>query len=674
MATAENKVLKPRDPSMRSEDDWPQIFLSNAEIVDSKHGQIANLLEADTKTPVTVTGRLGNLRKDQLHLLLNPSSTSPKIEISNVTRYAYGQFDDGAYAIWALGQAGWFEIRPGKSYKPMYDHMVEAVDLFYFLKDTHGSSDGEHHSAKKLFAMYAKDHSHRAKTPTAAAELMYKHRFFLAKAMAKEDREQKMSYWTTTPLHTHLKEKFPEMFITSPKPRPRTASVRSGSASVANGRTVRTRSVRSASQKDDNVDNVSTTSSRRRAAQLAMPTDDEIDARARMIWKQMLSFGGNLYNNGRTSQPQASTVAEFASNLWMAFNFETKDDAADYMMAIASRLINFMSETKQRNTNWHALSVYEELLSAKLPAVTRKKMLLHELKKLSRQEMADKVKVNADEDSSESSESDDSSEAVVEPNSPQRPKSVLRPKSGKFVDKGRRQRGKSYRQSVEATQENEGSEDDGIMEITSPSKRKGEDLDGDIRPRKRAASESRDIEDIASEDDLSAASALESEMRTQLPLRQKTEPPAPVLNGGRHTSRSEPPHMRNTRNHPRLPTPTSPPPIVTEELPTTEPNGPEEMWMCGVDGCTHKVYGAEKDLGKRLVKEHIAEHEQQRKSGEANNEDAAEEGAEADAIALVRMEEEMCHLPVSNLIKRIREMAEMKQQSPAFPASIQQRY
>lgn len=69
MATAETEVLKPRDPSLlRSEDDWPQILLTNVEIRDSKNGEIANLLEADTKTPMRVIGRLSNARKDQAHL------------------------------------------------------------------------------------------------------------------------------------------------------------------------------------------------------------------------------------------------------------------------------------------------------------------------------------------------------------------------------------------------------------------------------------------------------------------------------------------------------------------------------------------------------------------------------------------------------------------------------
>jgi hypothetical protein len=57
------------------------------------------------------------------------------IVIRNVTRFSYGQTTDGELMIWALGEAGWFEIQPAHSYKPIYDDMVEAVELLYFISD-----------------------------------------------------------------------------------------------------------------------------------------------------------------------------------------------------------------------------------------------------------------------------------------------------------------------------------------------------------------------------------------------------------------------------------------------------------------------------------------------------------------------------------------------------------
>lgn len=63
-----------------------------------------------------------------------------EIEIQHVTRFSYGEMTDGAYVIWAQGQAGWFEIRPTAQYKPIYDQMVQAVELLYFVTDIYGES------------------------------------------------------------------------------------------------------------------------------------------------------------------------------------------------------------------------------------------------------------------------------------------------------------------------------------------------------------------------------------------------------------------------------------------------------------------------------------------------------------------------------------------------------
>jgi len=47
---------------------------------------------------------------------------------------------DGELVLWALGEAGWFEIRPAPHYKEIYDNMVEAVQLLYFITDIYEES------------------------------------------------------------------------------------------------------------------------------------------------------------------------------------------------------------------------------------------------------------------------------------------------------------------------------------------------------------------------------------------------------------------------------------------------------------------------------------------------------------------------------------------------------
>jgi hypothetical protein len=67
--------------------------------------------------------------------VLDDDYLSKRIVIENVTHYAYGQHDDGEVGIWVAGKAGWYSIVPARGYRAMYNDMVEAIDLLYFLVD-----------------------------------------------------------------------------------------------------------------------------------------------------------------------------------------------------------------------------------------------------------------------------------------------------------------------------------------------------------------------------------------------------------------------------------------------------------------------------------------------------------------------------------------------------------
>lgn len=69
--------------------------------------------------------------------MLDEDYPSKRIVIENVTHYAYGQHADGEIGVWVAGKAGWYSITPAKGFKPMFNDMVEAVDLLYFLVDQH---------------------------------------------------------------------------------------------------------------------------------------------------------------------------------------------------------------------------------------------------------------------------------------------------------------------------------------------------------------------------------------------------------------------------------------------------------------------------------------------------------------------------------------------------------
>ncbi len=60
------------------------------------------------------------------------------IEIRNVTRFSYGETTDGAYVLWAQGKSGWFEIQSAAHYESIFNDMVEAVELLYFVTDIYG--------------------------------------------------------------------------------------------------------------------------------------------------------------------------------------------------------------------------------------------------------------------------------------------------------------------------------------------------------------------------------------------------------------------------------------------------------------------------------------------------------------------------------------------------------
>jgi len=68
-------------------------------------------------------------------VVLNKPYKPVDIEIRNVTRFSYGEMTDGDFVIWAQGKAGWFEIRPAPHYKSIYEDMVQAVQLLYFVTD-----------------------------------------------------------------------------------------------------------------------------------------------------------------------------------------------------------------------------------------------------------------------------------------------------------------------------------------------------------------------------------------------------------------------------------------------------------------------------------------------------------------------------------------------------------
>ncbi|KAM0091657.1 hypothetical protein ACP6JD_004912 [Aspergillus fumigatus] len=137
MTSREDSVLAARDPSLTDENDWEEFSLSEVRVLVPGKSRYANLLTASPSNPVQVTGCLDEVEEEQESLVLDPDYITKRIVIDNVTHYAYGQHSDGEVGVWIAGRAGWFSISPARGYRPMFNDVVEAIDLLYFLADRH---------------------------------------------------------------------------------------------------------------------------------------------------------------------------------------------------------------------------------------------------------------------------------------------------------------------------------------------------------------------------------------------------------------------------------------------------------------------------------------------------------------------------------------------------------
>lgn len=232
-----------------------------------------------------------------------------------------------------------------------------------------------------------------------------------------------------------------------------------------------------------------------------------------------------------------------------------------------------------------------------------------------------------------------------------RARSGLRLSGSKFASKGPSRRGrKVYRHSQPDAESVKDEEQDSTMEVDNvgPSKRKSDAADVDVRPRKRHASRTQEIniDDLGSDSSETLASD-DDTVTGALPLRWKEG-----RSRASHDEAIADAHgpskgkARAIHSGYQPPEPPSIPPLMTEVFPSTDPNGPGGSWTCQVDGCTHKVFGAHKALGQRLVKEHIAEHGDSRAHELDEDDDDDYNGGDGEALRLIRSEEEQCQLPV----------------------------
>lgn len=199
----ESAVLKPRDPSIADSNAWPDFPLSHVEIFDSNTHELTSLLLANESTPVTITGKLENLPKDRLRYLHRSAEYPVTLEVTNVRTFSYGQYEEGDVALWAAGSAGWFELKPSRKYREVFQEMLNAVGVLYFLADAHRDlKRKDFPAADALLASFVQDPRHECASVEDGNDVLRKHRSFLIASMVKGAEGIN---WKTTPIFRHVK-------------------------------------------------------------------------------------------------------------------------------------------------------------------------------------------------------------------------------------------------------------------------------------------------------------------------------------------------------------------------------------------------------------------------------------------------------------------------------------
>lgn len=219
--TPESDILAPRPPSLDDNtDEWNEFTLKNAYVhLPGDSSDTRSLLEASAGFPLTVVGQLEPLDEEDAHLYTqDPGRKQINLVLDKVTTFSYGLYNDGSYAIWAAGKAGWFELKPAKKYKPTFEGMTEAVGLLYFIADCYSNPRKKgkgknaqilpNYTAAELFEKYAAEEL-GSTSAEDGLEKMYEHKGFLISSMiaGKEGL-----FWSSLPLYKHFYAKFPELF------------------------------------------------------------------------------------------------------------------------------------------------------------------------------------------------------------------------------------------------------------------------------------------------------------------------------------------------------------------------------------------------------------------------------------------------------------------------------
>jgi hypothetical protein len=283
-AIPEGNLLATLHPDLvNNSDEWPEFELKDVKVfTPNDPSNLTSLLEAAAHYPLTLTGHLEPLGKDQAHLYTQTTTRrAPLIEIKDVRMFSYGQFEDGNIGLWAGGLAGWYALKPSRAYKSIWSSMVESVDAFYWIVDSYREKRRKGNkkngpvlpdfTAEELFDKYADEVLEDAKGGKEAAQVIYEqHHFLLASMLAGKEGIA----WARNPLYEHLSTRFPDdhalvksrltgQALPARNDRQKSASVEAGNLKRKRGRPGNDSSVDAVSTRENSmVDAIETTSQR----------------------------------------------------------------------------------------------------------------------------------------------------------------------------------------------------------------------------------------------------------------------------------------------------------------------------------------------------------------------------------------------------------------------------
>jgi hypothetical protein len=287
-AIPEGNLLATLHPDLvNNSDEWPEFELKDVKVfTPNDPSNLTSLLEAAAHYPLTLTGHLEPLGKDQAHLYTQTTTRrAPLIEIKDVRMFSYGQFEDGNIGLWAGGLAGWYALKPSRAYKSIWSSMVESVDAFYWIVDSYREKRRKGNkkngpvlpdfTAEELFDKYADEVLEDAKGGKEAAQVIYEQRHFLLASMlaGKEGIA-----WARNPLYEHLSTRFPDdhalvksrltgQALPARNDRQKSASVEAGNLKRKRGRPGNDSSVDAVSTRENSMVDATETTSQRGASQ-----------------------------------------------------------------------------------------------------------------------------------------------------------------------------------------------------------------------------------------------------------------------------------------------------------------------------------------------------------------------------------------------------------------------